>query len=296
MLASAFGTAAAPADDGPGGETEIRLRAKDGAYRWFLMRARVGRDADGRRTRCFGTITDIDALKRTERELRAVSGQLMRTQDDERRRIAREIHDSTLQDLVGISLTVEQIGRGALSAHEVETAIDEIRTTIARSSRDLRTLSYLLHPPLLDELGLPAAIRWFTQGFEKRSAIRITTRLPETMDRLPDEIATALFRVVQEGLANVYRHSGSRDAVVALDQTPGSIELEIIDYGSGLGCPAAARDATPPVALGVGIPGMRLRLQQIGGTLDISTGTGGTTLRASVPFAAGRDREAAGAA
>jgi signal transduction histidine kinase len=119
-------------------------------------------------------------------------------------------------------------------------------------------------------------------------------RLPETMTRLPDEIATALFRVVQEGLGNVYRHSGSSEVVVTHDQTSHSVDLEIIDYGRGMSPSATARDVADAVTLGVGIPGMRLRLNQIGGTLDIRTGPGGTTLRASVPFTAARETDVAG--
>jgi PAS domain S-box-containing protein len=268
-------------------DVEARLRARNGAYRWFLIRVCFLAGANGRQSKRFGTATDIDEIKQTarafrhsEREMRRLSAQLMRSQDDERRRIAREIHDTTLQDLVGAMILMDQIRAGP-SASSEET-FDEIRDLITRSLQDLRTLSYLLHPTLLDAIGLPPAVKWYARGFEKRSGIRVTVQAPEGMPRLSEDVEIALFRVVQEGLANVYRHSGSDEARIVLEHNGQSVALEIIDRGKGIGSVLGAQAATDDVTLGVGIPGMRLRLQQIGGTLEIDTSPRGTTVRATV--------------
>jgi signal transduction histidine kinase len=271
-------------------DVEVRFRASDGAYRWFLIRARVVSDAVGQPSKRFGTATDIDNLKQTERalreserEIRRISAQLMKTQDDERRRIAREIHDTTLQDLVAATLQIDQLRSPMAASGGAAEKLDDVRTLITRSQRDLRTLSYLLHPPMLDTFGLSVAIQWYARGFAKRAGIPVSVRAPEGMARLSDEVETTLFRVVQEGLTNIYRHSGSDEARIVLEQQPQSVTLEIADRGRGIDGPTRAKSATNDVALGVGIPGMRLRMQQIGGTLDIRTSARGTTLRATVP-------------
>jgi signal transduction histidine kinase len=272
-------------------DIEVRLRASDGGYRWFLIRARIVSDASGRPAKRFGTATDIDDLKQTERalrlseqEVRRASAQLIRTQDEERRRIAREIHDTTLQDLVAATLQIDQVRNGTIAAADADRTLEEVRALITRSQQDLRTLSYLMHPPMLDPVGLAAAVQWYARGFEKRSHIRVTVSAPKDLPRLFDDVEMALFRVVQEGLANVYRHSGSEDAEIVIWLDAQAVTLQIVDHGKGLGSRAGARGATGEAALGVGIPGMRLRLQQIGGTLELRSDAQGTTLRATVPL------------
>jgi signal transduction histidine kinase len=279
-------------------DVEVRLRAKDGSYRWFLIRARVVTDAEGRPTKRFGTATDIDHLKQTERalreserEIRHISAQLMKSQDDERRRIAREIHDTTLQDLVAARLQIDQL-RSTVEPGAADR-LDDMKATITRAQQDLRTLSYLLHPPMLDAFGLVAAIRWYARGFEARSGIRVSVQAIEAMPRLPEDVEMTLFRVVQEGLTNVYRHSGSDEARIVLVRQEQAVTIEIADRGRGIADPTCAQLGADVHALGVGIPGMRLRMQQIGGTLEIETGAGGATLRATAPTAGRRRGELA---
>ena len=270
-------------------DTAVRLRTKDGTYRWFLICVRVVSDASGRPIKRFGTATDIDDRMRTERqlrqsehEMRRVSAQLMKIQDDERQRIAREIHDSTLQDLAAAAMQIDLIRNGAASEPETGT-LDDVRSLLLQSQQDLRTLSYVLHPPVLDELGLAMAIRWYARGFEQRSGIRVSVEAPPEMPRLSEEVERALFRVVPEALSNVHRHSGSSEARILLQQNLQSVVLEIADRGKGMGALRPAPGGTGDVMLGVGIPGMRLRLQQIGGRMEISSSAAGTTLRAVVP-------------
>ena len=261
-------------------DLELRVRAGGGAYRWFAVRTSEVDRATGNGLRRFGTATDIDDLKRTETTLHQLSTQLMRSQDDERRRIAREIHDTTIQNLVAVKMQIDQVRDGVIpGAVLAATALDEARDLLVQSLSELRTLSYLLHPPMLDELGLASAIRWYAQGFEKRSGIAVSVDAPETMCRLPADTETALFRVIQEGLANIHRHSGSREARVALTQHRERIELEIADKGRGMPNPACSDGCY----LGVGIPGMRVRIQQIGGRFELKSSGDGTTLRAVVP-------------
>lgn len=261
---------------------EIRLRSKDGGYRWFLVRVRIVRDAEGGPTRRFGSATDIDLLKQIEREVRRVSAELLKTQDDERRRIALEIHDTTLQDLVGAQLHLSQLRR-PMAGTPGAAALDQALSVLEKAQRDLRTLSYLLHPPGLDELGLAAAIKWYAHGFEERSGIKTRVELPDDLPRLPAEVEKTLFRVVQEALVNVHRHSGSAVARIVIDRTPAGIALEVSDQGRGMRGFDAIGSDPGSAPLGVGIPGMRLRLHQIGGTLAVESGPGGVTLRATVP-------------
>lgn len=265
-------------------EREIRFRARDGSYRWFLSRSRTLRDAQGRPTRRFGTATDIDDLKRIEaalrdsqQEIRRTTGLLIQAQDAERRRIAHDIHDTTVQDLFGVELQLSRLRKGK-RAPDVERTLEEMHGLIRKAYQDLRTASYLMHPATMNLLGLAGAIRDFAQGFEARSGLRVTVEIPRALSRLPEAVEITLFRVVQEGLTNVYRHAGSPDASVTLRQDGATIALEIADHGRGMD-PAAG-------PAGVGISGIRLRLEQIGGALELHSDGGRTTLRATVPLSA----------
>ncbi len=260
-------------------DVELRLRDKGGTYRWFAIRTSQIKGADGK---VFGTATEIDALKRAERMLGDLSRQLIKVQDDERRRIAREIHDTTVQNLVAAKMQIEHLHDGVASLGATSAqAIEEAEKLLRQSLSELRTLSYLLHPPMLDELGLAAAVRWYAQGFQKRSGIAVSVETP-VLPRLPPDAEMALFRVVQEGLGNVHRHSGSPEARITFVCHPDQIELQIADSGHGI--PTTVRQQGN-YGLGVGIPGMRLRVQQLGGTLEFESGRYGSTLSVAVPFA-----------
>jgi PAS domain S-box-containing protein len=268
-------------------EVQFRLRARDGTYRWFASRSRSISETKSRETKWVGIATDVDDLKQAEARLRQLSMQLMKAQDAERRRIAREIHDTTVQNLVAAALEIDQIRDGNVPAGAMaDRALGEARHLIGQSLEELRTLSYFFHPPMLDELGLASAIRWYARGLEKRAGLRVSVEGPERMPRLTEEVESTLFRVAQEALANVHRHSGSKEARIRIAATSDGIALEVSDDGKGI--PASyldgASDAGAP--LGVGISGMRLRLQQIGGCLKIESSGNGTTVRATVPAGA----------
>lgn len=218
---------------------------------------------------------------------RQLSSRLLTLQDEERRRLARDLHDSTAQCLAALimNLDVVESTSEALDAR-ARRALAESRALAERCSREVRTLAYLLHPPLLDERGLPAAVRWFVEGFTKRSGIQVTLTLHD-VGRLPAPIETALFRVIQESLTNVHRHASSTRASIHLTRTADAVALDIEDQGRGLRDQAPHQNSTLlPESLGVGIQGMRERIRQLGGTFDIAFTDVGTTVRVRVPHKA----------
>ncbi|PYX24638.1 MAG: hypothetical protein DMG87_03165, partial [Acidobacteria bacterium] len=228
--------------------------------------------------------TDLTEQKRAEENLRTMSGRLLQLQDEERRRIARELHDSAGQMLVALDMNLATIQRdGANLNHGAARACAESLHLVQQLSKELRTISHLLHPPLLDEAGLPSAIRWFVEGFAERSKIPVALEIPQNLGRLSPEFETTIFRVVQEGLTNIHRHSGSSTAAIRISQGPEAIRLEISDRGKGipagvqLGLAGAGRS-------GVGIQGMRERLRQLGGHLEIQSRRTGTTILAVLPL------------
>jgi len=226
-----------------------------------------------------------EALRVTETSLRQLSARLLQLQDEERRRIARDLHDTTGQKLVVLSMTLDRLARHSdLRKSEAQEALKEGREIAEKISEEIRTLSYLLHPPLLDECGLQSAVRWYAEGFEKRSGIKLDVAIASDLVRLPIDAETALFRVVQESLTNVHRYSGSTRAEIQISEVSGEVQLEVIDYGKGnkAGVVRAARDGAG--GLGVGIPGMRERLHQLGGSLHVDFGTNGTTVVATLPI------------
>ncbi len=167
---------------------------------------------------------------------------------------------------------------------EREEALNEGRDIVRMIGEEIRTLSYLLHPPLLDESGLGSAVRWYAEGFQKRSGIRLNVNISSDLGRLSTEVEMALFRVVQESLTNVHRYSGSPDAEIRIHETPNSVKLEVIDHGKGIEAGSARVKVEGIAALGVGIPGMRERLRQLGGQLEVDFGRDGTRVSASVPL------------
>src|SRR4029077_770966 len=171
-------------------------------------------------------------LRAAEAGLRALSGRLMQLQDEERRRIARELHDSSGQALAALSMCLSMVGRESdrLSERAARNLTDATRL-IRELSQELRTMSHLLHPPLLDEAGLESALRWFVEGFAQRSGIKVDLELAPELGRLSKEMEIAVFRVVQESLANVHRHSGSKTAQVRIGRGAQQVTLEICDQG-----------------------------------------------------------------
>ena len=212
-------------------------------------------------------------------DLSRTAGELMRMQDDERRRIGRDLHDSTGQILAALELSLARLLQAAPEADRHEL-LEQCAQLASQCSNEIRTASYLLHPPLLDELGLLSALRWLADGFHERSGIEVQLDLPVSMLRLSRDEELTLFRVAQEALTNVHRHAGSPWAAVRLRDRTDSVLLEIEDGGRGDSAPGASRGAFP---LGVGLTGMRERVRQVGGTFTVEARDSGTVIRTTIP-------------
>jgi PAS domain S-box-containing protein len=225
--------------------------------------------------------TDITERKRAEESLRAISGRLLQMQDEERRRIARELHDSAGQTLVALDMNLSSIQREANLSPQALKTCSESLGLVKELSRELRTISHLLHPPLLDEAGLPSAVRWYVEGFAERSKISVNLDLDDDLGRLSPECETAIFRIVQECLTNIHRHSGSSTASIRIARGPREVRVEVSDQGKGISVEKQGNAGT--VKRGVGIGGMQERVRQLGGRLEIQSGKGGTTVIAILP-------------
>jgi PAS domain S-box-containing protein len=222
-------------------------------------------------------------LETSAKQMQALATRLMNAQDDERRNIAQMLHETTAQDIAAVKMHLGRLARtgGGLSEAD-RAALTESIELAERSMTGIRTLSYLLHPPFLDEAGLVSALRWYATGFVARSGVKVDLDLPSSFDRLPREVETALFRVVQEALINIHRHAGSSMAWIRLRMEERRLTLEIEDRGRGMPPEVIAQLPVGGAALGVGVPGMRERLQHLGGTLDIESSERGTIIRARV--------------
>jgi PAS domain S-box-containing protein len=227
---------------------------------------------------------EITERKRAESSLRELSGRLLTTRDEERRHMARELHDNAGQTLAALTMNLSAI-QAACGATESRIAglAAEARELSDGLSREIRTLSYLLHPPLLDEMGLGFAVRWYVEGFSKRSDIQVNVNLPADLDRLPRELELVIFRVIQESLTNVHRHSGSSSASIHLTIAKNQLTVEISDRGKGI--PADKQQELTSAKIGVGIRGMQERVRQFGGTLQISSTPEGTRVTVELPIA-----------
>jgi two-component system CheB/CheR fusion protein len=227
---------------------------------------------------------DVTDKKESEENLRELTGRLMQVQDEERRRIARELHDSIGQKLAVAKLNLDTMARAPESKTQA-TMMKESSQLIDEAFREVRTISQLLHPPLLDETGLASAARWLTDGFAERSKIKVEFKISGKLARLPQPVELTLFRVIQESLSNIHRHSEAKAARVHLAQTPQTVTLEIQDDGKGLPKEMLSGSSLRMNRVGVGILGMSERLAQLGGSLEISAGKTGTTVRAVIPNA-----------
>ena len=230
-------------------------------------------------------IRDITERKRAEESLRLLSGQLLHLQDQERRRIARELHDSAGQLLAALSMNLSLVGAepGDIAPRAAK-ALQESVGLVQELSRELRTISHLLHPPLLDEVGLASGLRSYLDGFTERSKIRVDLELPGDLGRLQQDLETAIFRIVQECLTNIHRHSESPVARIRISRSDGQVCLEVEDEGKGI--PQEKRRAMDSGGMpGVGIRGMRERLRQLGGNLEIKSNGRGTVVVARLPVA-----------
>lgn len=212
--------------------------------------------------------------------LRRLSVKLLRVQDEERRRIARELHDSLGQDLTAAKICIDMLTQ----EKKVDSAhLRDARNLVDRCISDTRTLSHLLHPPLLDEAGFASAAKWYVEGFGQRSGIRTQLELPQQTQRLPNQMETALFRILQEALTNVHRHSGSRAVQVKVAVEKDRVILTVRDFGMGV--PREVLDRFWKTGnVGVGLAGIRERLKELNGVLEIESNLDGTLLRATIPI------------
>jgi signal transduction histidine kinase len=219
-------------------------------------------------------------LAERNEEIRKLTGKLLRLQDEERRRLARELHDSTGQALVAMKINLDRLNAGT---HE-SWAEPLITQTIALNedlSRQLRTMSYLLHPPLLDEIGLISALKWYVDGFEQRSGITVSLQVPAEFDRLPGEMEITIFRIIQECLTNIHRHSQSSTAEIVISKTRDSVKVKIADAGTGI---PSDRYRKGDVMKGVGMMGIQERLRQFSGSFDITSSDKGTVVAVGFPL------------
>jgi PAS domain S-box-containing protein len=254
---------------------------KDGTRIFLSGAVRPLLDRDGRIYGFAKLARDITRLKSTEDSLHESTALVLNLQDRERRRIGRELHDSTAQDLAALEMTLSLIEK---RAHQLDprglALLNECIHIAHRCSTEIRTISYLLHPPLLDELGLVSALEWYIKGFSQRSGIDSRIEVDPNLPRLSGDIELALFRIVQECLSNIHRHSGSPAATIQLQKLPGEVSLEISDFG--IGHPHLQNLGDHPM-VGVGIAGMRERVRQLKGTIEVSSNSGGTVVRVVLP-------------
>jgi PAS domain S-box-containing protein len=285
---------------------EHRLVSPQGQERWIDIRGDVERDTVGKPVMFRGVVLDITDRKRAEEmlaesravletriqarthelfqevlerrkaetDLRDLSARLLTLRDSEQRRIARDLHDSVGQYMAAALMSLNAIDRRAELSEAGRAVLGEAIDTVQEASKEVRVVSYLLHPPLLDELGLASAIHFYVEGFSQRSGIETKFEVAKDFGRLPLDEETALFRVCQESLTNIHRHSGSKVAVIRLARTAERVELEIEDHGSGM--PGA-------VVMGVGLRGLRERIAQFAGSMKIESNGKGTTVRVELP-------------
>jgi len=261
---------------------EFKFRTKSGAFRTLLSSAEL---LELGREKCILLASaDITERKQSERSLAELTGRLLRTQDEERRNIARELHDVTAQNIGVIMLNLAQLEKGTFAADkQTKEKLSESLTLGEQSLKDIRTLSYVLHPPLLDQAGLVIALQWLAKGFSERSGIKVHFSESGNVDqRMPPEVEYAFYRVVQECLTNIRRHTNSETAEIKLTRACHEVCLSVRDQGKGhkLNVPPNGNDVE---TVGVGIPGMRYRLNQLGGELLVDSDLNGTTVTATVP-------------
>ena len=266
-------------------EMEYRLRHHTGQYRWIFDRGVPRFKPDGTFEGYVGACLDIHDRKSAAERIRIADQalRLMKLLDEEKRRIARELHDSAGQTLTVLGLTLAQlVQRAEVIAPELAREGREIEEVVQQLHREIRTTSYLLHPPLLDEAGLKSALRWYVQGVAERSEITIELDIAEDFGRLPSDMELAIFRIVQECLTNIHRHADSKTARIRVARENASVYLEIRDEGKGISPARLAEIQTQ--GSGVGIAGIRERLRQFQAELKIESSTSGTTVSATIPI------------
>ncbi len=263
---------------------EYRIRHRDGRIRWVLDRGHIIRDESGAYLE--GVLLDITDRKIAEASLSDLLGRLLQTQDEERRKIARELHDTTSPPLTGLISKLYSLRHRGEADPATMRSLDESLRLAEDTANIIRNIAYMLHPRLLDENGLLPSLRWYVNRFTQQTGIGVAMHLPEELPRYGQEVETALFRVVQECLTNIARHAGSKAAEIQLIAGKRELLLTVGDRGHGMaGESQRSREGTTGLK-GIGIAGMRERLRQIGGRLEIASGDSGTRITALLPLAA----------
>jgi signal transduction histidine kinase len=229
-------------------------------------------------------LMELKERRQAEEVVRQLSGRLLKIQDDERRRIARELHDSLGQSLAGLKMNLDHVlsrsANGPVQRELIETCVELAQQSIDET----RTLSYLLHPPLLDEFGFSSAAKWYIEGFVKRSKIDVKFDIAKQFERMPNEIELTLFRILQESLTNIHRHSGSSTAEIVAERAPTQVALQITDQGKGIPAELLAKFRRTRGGVGVGLAGMRERVEELNGKLDIQSEGHCTILSVTIPL------------
>ena len=265
-------------------EGEVVHSTRDGKRIVVASRQVLQRDSHGRTIGILEINRDVTARKEAEESLRNLSARLLQLQDEERRRIARELHDSTGQSLAALVIHLSAVS--AKIADVDPSAAELLREAILlsqKASDETRTLSYLLYPPTLDYSGLRSALEWYIEGFTQRSKVKVDLNVSVGANRLPEIVERTLFRIVQESLTNIFRHSGSDTASVQIDARSGTVRLEVADNGKGIPEETLATLNSSGGQLGVGIRGMRERVRQLGGWLRIRSWPSGTAILVTLP-------------
>jgi PAS domain S-box-containing protein len=270
---------------------EKRYIRKDGEIVWIKNTVSVVYDSFGNAVNSIAVTEEITASKYAVGEaangnFRLLAMDLSRSEESEGRRIARELHDSTAQLLAGLTMNLSRLQAGGLNRQQRDGFLVEAVNMARQCTREIRTLSYLLHPPLLQEFGLVTALRTYAEEFSRRSGIEVRVCISPEFGRVASELEFAIFRIVQEGLANVHKHSGSPLALITLERTPSEIRLELLDYGCGLGA------GPSPARVGVGLLSMRERAELAGGRFEIISSARGTRIAAVLPLAEANEKDA----
>jgi signal transduction histidine kinase len=295
-------------------QLEHRVRRTDGTLGWTYSRAVPLLDANGEIVEWFGAASDVTRRKEAEESyrslaetleaevaartkelelrnadvlrqaehLRDLSRRLLNTQDEERRHIARELHDSAGQTLTVLGMNLAQlVHKAGRASPELAAEAEETQELVRQLHREIRTASYLLHPPLLDESGLSSALSWYIDGLRERSDLSISLCVSQDLGRLPGDMELVVFRVVQECLTNIHRHSGSTSVSIRLARDSDTILVEVEDNGKGMSPEKLAELRSG--GSGVGIRGMRERVRQLGGDMNIDSDTSGTRISVTLP-------------